>query len=162
MDLMDAADFDELYAAHARRLVGQMYAVCGDLGEAQDVVQEAFARAWEQRGRFDLVAAPEAWLRTVAYRLAVSRWRKARNAATAWRRRADAEAVAAIGPEHVALVAALRLLPESQRHALVLHHLCDLPVAEVAVLTGVPTGTVKARLSRGRAALTAAMGQAPA
>ena len=55
----------------------------------------------------------------------------------------------------VALVAALRRLPEAQRHALVLHHLCDLPVHAVAREIGVPEGTVKARLSRGRAALAA-------
>jgi RNA polymerase sigma-70 factor (ECF subfamily) len=53
----------------------------------------------------------------------------------------------------VALVAALRRLPEEQRRAIVLHHLADLPVAEVAAETGAPIGTVKARLSRGRAAL---------
>ena len=37
--------------------------------------------------------------------------------------------------------------------ALVLHHLCDMPLAEVAVAVGAPIGTVKARLSRGRASL---------
>ncbi len=57
------------------------------------------------------------------------------------------------GPERAALVAALRQLPESQRMAIVLHHLCDLSVEQVASETGAPVGTVKARLSRGRAAL---------
>jgi RNA polymerase sigma-70 factor (ECF subfamily) len=47
-------------------------------------------------------------------------------------------------------VAALRQLPEPQRRALVLHHVCDLPVHEVAAEVGAPEGTVKARLSRGR------------
>ena len=62
---------------------------------------------------------------------------------------------AAPSEAHVALVAALKQLPEAQRRALVLHHLADLPVHEVARETGVPEGTVKARLSRGRAALAA-------
>jgi RNA polymerase sigma-70 factor (ECF subfamily) len=53
----------------------------------------------------------------------------------------------------VALLAALRRLPETQRQALVLHHLCDLPVQAVAREVGVPEGTIKARLSRGRTAL---------
>jgi RNA polymerase sigma-70 factor (ECF subfamily) len=48
---------------------------------------------------------------------------------------------------------ALDHLPLDQRHALVLHHLCDLPLTEVAVVVGAPVGTVKARLSRGRATL---------
>lgn len=159
-DRMDAAAFDELYAAHSRRLVGQMYAVCGNLAEAQDVVQEAFTRAWERRDQLSLVDSPEAWLRTVAYRLAVSRWRKTKNAAVAWMRRAESEAVESISPDHVVLVTALRELPEAQRHTIVLHHLCDLPVEEVAALTGVPLGTVKARLSRGRAALATVLSDA--
>ena len=50
-------------------------------------------------------------------------------------------------------MAALRRLPAAQREAIALHHLADLPVAEVAQTLGVPEGTVKARLSRGRAAL---------
>jgi RNA polymerase sigma-70 factor (ECF subfamily) len=54
---------------------------------------------------------------------------------------------------HVALVAALKQLPEAQRKALVLHHIADLPVQDVAREMGVPEGTIKARLSRGRAAL---------
>ena len=56
-------------------------------------------------------------------------------------------------PDNVALVAALKEIPEAQRRAIVLHHLVGLSVEEVAVETGVATGTVKARLSRGRNAL---------
>jgi RNA polymerase sigma-70 factor (ECF subfamily) len=55
--------------------------------------------------------------------------------------------------DNVALVAALRQIPEAQRRAIVLHHLGGRSVAEVAHETGVPEGTVKARLARGRAAL---------
>jgi RNA polymerase sigma-70 factor (ECF subfamily) len=53
----------------------------------------------------------------------------------------------------VVLVEALRLIPEAQRRAVVLHHLCDLSVEQVAAETGCPVGTVKVHLSRGRAAL---------
>ena len=61
------------------------------------------------------------------------------------------------GPDEttVVLVEALRRLPEAQRRALVLFHLGELPVAEVARIEGCPEGTVKARLSRGRATLAA-------
>ena len=51
------------------------------------------------------------------------------------------------------MVSALARLPEEQRRAIVLHHLCDLSVDQVAAEVGVPPGTIKARLSRGRAAL---------
>ena len=48
---------------------------------------------------------------------------------------------------------ALDQWPPDQRQALVLHPLCDLPLSEVAAAVGAPVGTVKARLSRGRATL---------
>ncbi len=44
-------------------------------------------------------------------------------------------------------------MPAEQRRALVLYYVCDLSVAQIAAETGVPDGTVKARLARGRAAL---------
>ena len=153
---MDASEFDEFYAAGLRRVTGQVYAMIGDLDEAQECVQEAFARAWAVRGTLDRAGQPEAWVRTTAYRLAVSRWRRVRRSRRdPDRARSPRVSVPAPDPTHVVLVDALRRLPESQRRALVLHHLVDLSVAEVARETGVPEGTVKARLSRGRAALAA-------
>lgn len=62
--------------------------------------------------------------------------------------------VAGPGPERVAFVEALRQVPAAQRRALVLYHVVDLTVEQIAAETGVPPGTVKARLARGRAALT--------
>ena len=70
---MDADAFDALYAGSFRRLVAQIYAMCGNFAEAQDCVQEAFVRAWDKRRVLDVEQSPEAWIRTVAYRLAVSR-----------------------------------------------------------------------------------------
>ena len=58
-----------------------------------------------------------------------------------------------LSADRVALVGALRQLPYEQREAIVLHHIVDLPVREIAVQLGVPEGTIKARLSRGRAGL---------
>ncbi|MEU5686970.1 SigE family RNA polymerase sigma factor [Streptomyces venezuelae] len=152
---MTEDEFDAFYAAAFPRLVGQLYALTGDHGEAQDVVQEAFVRAWDRRRSFLADEAPEAWIRTVAMRLAVSRWRRARRWVDLVRRNPPADRVPGPGPEHTALVQALRTLPEAQRTAVVLHHLCDLSVEQVASETGSPVGTVKARLSRGRAALAA-------
>ncbi|MFC9844065.1 SigE family RNA polymerase sigma factor [Streptomyces sp. NPDC060223] len=150
---MTEDEFDTFYATAFPRLTGQLFAFTGDHGEAQDVVQEAFVRAWDQRREFLLEGAPEAWIRTVAMRLAVSRWRRARRWLELVRRNPPPQHVPGPGPEHATLVAALRTLPEPQRMALVLHHLCDLSVEQVASETGAPVGTVKARLSRGRAAL---------
>jgi RNA polymerase sigma-70 factor (ECF subfamily) len=96
---------------------------------------------------------PEAWVRTVARRIAISRWRRARNALTAHRRAATPDRVAGPDTGLVAVVAALARLPLPTRTALVLHHLAGLTVAEIATETATPEGTVKARLARGRRAL---------
>ena len=76
-------DFDEFYSSSAARVLHAVYAMTGDRAEAQDCVQEAYARAWQRWGTVRGYGDPEAWVRTVARRVAVSRWRKARNAVTA-------------------------------------------------------------------------------
>jgi RNA polymerase sigma-70 factor, ECF subfamily len=89
----------------------------------------------------------------VARRLAVSRWRRMRNATLAWSRHGPPAEPREIDPSHVALVAALATLPHRQRVAVVLHHLADLPVEDVARETGGSVSAVKQQLVRGRAAL---------
>jgi len=151
---MEADEFDVFYTTSFSRVVNQVYAMVGDREEAQDCVQEAFVRAWSHRRRLDGAGSPEAWVRLTAYRLAVSRWRRVVRS-----RRDPDRALQPLGDRpppdeaRVALMAALDQLPRDQRHALVLHHLCDMPVTEVAAAVGAPVGTVKARLSRGRATL---------
>lgn len=83
---MDAAEFDAFYAATARRLVGQLTAMTGDRGEAQDCVQEAFIKAWRHRSTLATTRNPEAWVRTTAWHIAVSRWRRAASALRAHQR----------------------------------------------------------------------------
>lgn len=159
---MDEDEFDAFYAASFPRLVGQLYAMIGDRTEAQDCVQEAFVRAWSHRRTLHGSGHPEAWVRTTAHRLAVSRWRRTlRSRRPADRGVAPRDTSPPPSEAHVALVAALRQLPEEQRRALVLHHLADLPLREVAREVGAPEGTVKARLSRGRAALAALLSDTP-
>ena len=148
-----ARAFDEFYVGTRGRLVHQLYALTGNTADAQECVQEAYARAWQRWSQVASYDDPEAWVRTVARRIATSRWRKARNRVAAYRRHGEPPTVPGPGPETVALIDALRRLPEAQRVALVLHHLCGRSVQEIADEARVPVGTVKARLSRGRAAL---------
>jgi RNA polymerase sigma-70 factor (ECF subfamily) len=150
----------EVYAASYRRLVSQLAGVTGDPVEAEDVVMEAFARAVNSRRSFLAAENPEAWLRTVAVNVARTRWRRARLFRDATPRLVEHRAAYDDLPaDRVALLAALRRLPLAQREAIALHHLADLPVQEVAEATGVSMGTVKARLSRGRAALMVLLGE---
>jgi RNA polymerase sigma-70 factor, ECF subfamily len=150
---VDPEEFTEFYTASFQRLVGQLYAMTGDRAEAQDAVQEAFIRAWEHRRKLDRQGAPEAWVRTTAWRIAMSRWRRARAGLRLLSLEPRPQAVAGPDPGRVALIEALRRVPTEQRRALVLYHLCDLTVEQVAAETGVSAGTVKSRLARGRAAL---------
>ncbi|SDZ17584.1 RNA polymerase sigma-70 factor, ECF subfamily [Micromonospora pattaloongensis] len=145
--------FEEFYRTSRHRVVTVLYALGGDLTEAQDAAQEAYVRAWQRWSQVSEYGDPEAWVRTVGYRLLVDRWRKIRNGIAAYRRHGPDPAAGPPSENTVALVAALRRLPAEQRQAIVLHHLADLSVAEIAAQTDTPTGTVKARLARGRKAL---------
>ncbi|MBF9129544.1 SigE family RNA polymerase sigma factor [Plantactinospora sp. S1510] len=146
--------FDEFYHAHYRSLTVQLAAYSGDLGQAQDLVQEAFCRAFARWSRICRYDDPLAWVRRVAWNLATSRWRRLRTAQLFLARQREEHAPGP-SPDRVALTAALAGLPANQRRAVVLHYLADLTVPEVARQEGVPEGTVKSWLHRARAALAA-------
>jgi RNA polymerase sigma-70 factor (ECF subfamily) len=159
MRMRDAATFDEFYAGTVRRVISQLYVMTGDYAEAEDAAQEAYARAWQ---RWDQVAGyqdPEAWVRTVAYRIRVSAWRKTVNRGRAYRRHGVSVPVAEISADYVTLVAALRRISENLRRVVVLHYLVGLSVSEIATETGASPSAVKARLSRGRQALSVQLGE---
>ncbi|MEH1167246.1 SigE family RNA polymerase sigma factor [Micromonospora sp. CPCC 205539] len=144
--------FDDFYHAHFRGLVVQLTAYTGDRGQAQDLVQEAFCRAYARWDRLAKYEDPLAWVRKVAWNLGHNRWRRLRTA-QAWLLRQRETHVAEPSPDRVALDAALAKLPPKQRRAVVLHYLADLTIAEIAAEEGVAEGTVKSWLHRGRAAL---------
>ena len=143
----------EVYEASYRRLVAQAYAVAGDRVEAEDAVQEAFARAVAAGDRFRRVDNPEAWLRTVALNVLRRRWRRASLFRALTPRLATPADLPGISEDHVAVVEGLRSLPLQQRETLALFYLGDLSVQEIAATLGVADGTVKSRLTRGRTAL---------
>jgi RNA polymerase sigma-70 factor (sigma-E family) len=151
--------FDAFYLATYRRVLGQVFTLVGSVAEAEDAVQEAYARAWQRWARLDGYADPEAWVRRVAYRIAVSSWRKTVNRLLAHRRLGPPDQVAGASVDQLALRDALLRLPPEQRVAVVLHHLVGLSVEEIAAETATPVGTVKSRLSRGRRALAEHVGE---
>jgi RNA polymerase sigma-70 factor, ECF subfamily len=150
-------DFADFYAATFAPLTAQMHAFIGDHAEAQDLAQEAYARAysrWSTIGGYD---DPLGWVRRVAWNMAVSRWRRGR-ILRLWYRELLPESASAPSHLHVDLVRALGQLPANQRKAVVLHYLADMPVAEIATFMDAPEGTVKAWLHRGRTALSVGLG----
>ena len=149
--------FAAFYASSYRRLLGQLFAVTGDLAEAENALQEAYARAfvrWSRVRDFDL---PEAWVRRVALNLAAMAARSLRRRAGALLRLGPPPAVPELSPETLDLHDALRALPVGQRQVIVLHHLVGLPVEEVARELRLAPGTVKSRLARGRAAMASTL-----
>jgi RNA polymerase sigma-70 factor (sigma-E family) len=125
------------------RLYRNVALYCGDDGLAEDVAQEAMARAWERWPMVAATSSPTAWVHRVAFNLATSRFRR-----RAIERRALARVGPGLelgGPEPTALVvrAAVAMLPDRQRAALVLRYFDDLSVEDTAAAMGCATGTVK-------------------
>ena len=150
-----SSSFEEFYTATVGRLLGALFLATGDLHEAEEVVQEAFARASVRWSRLRDYDVPEAWVRRVAMNLAADRARRLHRQARAILRLSPPPAVPPVSVEALALAQALRTLPVRQRQVIVLHHLVDLPVEEVARTLAIPDGTVKSLLARGRRALAA-------
>ena len=132
-------DLDELYDASYDRLVVQIYALCGDMTTAEDAVQEAFVTAIRKR--------PRGRRRRTTPRRGCARWRSTgcgagwRHAAVVRKYQADGpgpQVPVEIGREHIALVATLAQLDLEQWRVVVLHHVADLSVGEIAVQPGSP------------------------
>lgn len=152
-----AADFDAFYRDTSSRVVHLVYASTGDLELARDAAQEAYARAWQRWDEVSRSDEPIAWVRTVARRIAISAWRKDTNRARAGERHGLPEDPAVPDETRVAVVAALRQLGPEVRETVAMHYLADMSIDQISRLTDPPTGTVKARLHRGRAQLARAL-----
>ena len=140
--------FEQFYAASWRRLYRSLVLITTSPADAEDVLQEAFgkaARSWEDVSR---MSSPEAWVRRVAVNAAMDLHRRAKRQHAAYTRLEPA-------PEQrddlsLDVMQALSRLPLDERQVVVLHHLLGMPVADIAVEVGRPSGTVKAQLVRGR------------
>jgi RNA polymerase sigma-70 factor (ECF subfamily) len=145
-----AEGFDDLFRAEYPGLVARVRLVVGSTAVAEEIAQDAFCTALERWGRVALVDRPGAWVQVVAMRRAIKeegRRRRGRALVPAWSSASDA------GPVDVDLQRAIAGLAEGQRRAVVLHHLADLSIDDVAEVLGISAGTVKTQLHRGRARL---------
>jgi len=139
----ETPSFAEWARARQRRLVRAAYLVTGDLGRAEDLVQEALVKVCL---RWDRLADghPEAYARTIIYRDHVSWWRRSREHPVA-----EVTSDAATGGPDVedaeVLRAALLRLPPRQRAVLVLRYYEDLTAAGTAHVLGISVGTVKSQ-----------------
>jgi RNA polymerase sigma-70 factor (ECF subfamily) len=154
----DGDEFDAFFRAERDRLVAQAFLLVGESHAAQDLAQRTFERAWGHWNKIRRYEQPGAWARRVLFNMALNERRH-------WGREqplGDKEPDAAEAPEeHLELVSALRLLPPDQRRAIVMHDALGFSVAEVAGELGVPEGTVKSWLSRGRSRLAQELERSP-
>ncbi len=152
--------FAELFVEEHPRLVAMVLAMTGDRGLAEDVAQEALARAYR---RWDVVATydrPGAWVRRVALNLTSSARRRRGSERRALARIAARRAETVPDPTDADtdVWGLVRSLPRRQATALVLYYLADESVASVAEAMGCAEGTAKAHLHQGRAALARLLG----
>jgi RNA polymerase sigma-70 factor (ECF subfamily) len=132
-------------------LVGSLALYCGDAGVAEELAQEALAKAWQ---RWDRLDDPKAWTYRTAFNLA-STWGRRRSA----ERRANRRASAGRTPAEVdradvhAVRAAVAALPDRQRAVIVCRFFLTLDVRETASVLRCAEGTVKAATHQALAAL---------
>ena len=149
--------FEEVFPVLIRDAYRVAYRLLGDRGEAEDVAQEACARAYSRWSTIRDHAEP--WCVRVASNLALDLLR-ARSRATRRNERIAAEATfrpGASADDRLDLYAALSKLPKRQRESVVLRYLGDLSEAQTADVMGVSVGSVKTHSSRGIAALREAL-----
>ncbi|TCO51735.1 RNA polymerase sigma-70 factor (ECF subfamily) [Kribbella antiqua] len=156
VDVQDdpAAEMAALYRRTWPRLIGVLVSIGGSRADAEEVAQDAYVKLlgrWDSIRRYD---DPEAWVRAVAVRTLVSRLRRQQVARRALAKLTGRPAVVR-GPDGDALdvAAALARITPAQRAVVVLHHVMDLPVEQIAEELQLPPGTVKSRLARARQAL---------
>ena len=139
-------EFTEFYAAAKDDCLRIVLISVGDRPLAEDLVAEAFTRAWTSWRTVRDHPAPRAWVVRAALNAHVSWWRRRRREVPL----AGAEPGVTWQPAGVddALAAAIRLLPPRQREVLVLRVFFDLDTEATAALLGVAPGTVGVHLHR--------------
>ena len=156
----DPEAFNRLVSRHERRVYGLCLRILGNREDAEDATQEAFLAVLRRAASFRHAAAFSTWLYRVAVNAATDQARRRGRARTVPLTLEDAglppqpgSDLAEAATDAVAVQAALVALPLEFRVAVVLCDLLRLPYAEAASLLGVPVGTVKSRVFRGRLAL---------
>jgi RNA polymerase sigma factor (sigma-70 family) len=150
-------DFAEFYRRSADECVRAVLVSVGDLDTAQDVVDEAFARAWASWRTVSRHPAPAAWVVRTALNANISRWRRRRREVSVpdpgMVTDPPMAGVAADSPVDPRIMAALMRLPARQRQVVALRLILDLDTGRAAEVLGIAPGTVMAHLGRAIAAL---------
>lgn len=176
----DAGAWQQLVSAQHRRIYGICYRFTGSASDAEDLTQEVFLKLYRSLANFDPAkGAFGTWLTTLTRNLLVDHFRRTRqdrstdsldvplhddgNGPTRAEqlpdtRRSQHDTVA-VAQLRARIQHALRQLSPELREAVILRDLQDLDYREIAAVLGVPEGTVKSRISRGRGELARILGR---
>jgi RNA polymerase sigma-70 factor (sigma-E family) len=157
--------FTAFVRAHTASLFTTAYLLTGDVGYAEELLQDTLVRLYPQWRRIDAANSPVAYVRRAVVNGFISARRRSDRVvaldhlgeAVGGRARPSAS-YAADGPadavtDRVLVLDLMRALPRRQQAALVLRYFDDLPDAEIATILGCRPGTVRSLLSRGLAAM---------
>ena len=176
----DSAAWQQLVSLQHRRIYGICYRFTGSPTDAEDLTQDVFLKLYRSLSAFDPgKGAFSTWLTTLTRNLLVDHFRrtrqeratdsldvtfnddgegptKAEQLADTRRNQHDTVAVAQL---RARIQHALRQLSPELREAVILRDLQDMDYKEIAGVLGVPEGTVKSRISRGRGELARVLGR---
>jgi RNA polymerase sigma factor (sigma-70 family) len=150
--------FQQLVERHQQAVRSFLRRACADAGDADDLAQETFLAAWSSLLSYRGGASLRSWLCAIAWKKSLTLQR------SRGRERRRYDALVDIPPSEVCpearldLASALSALPAEQRAAVALCLGGDFSHAEAAHALGLPLGTIKSHVQRGRAKLLAALG----
>lgn len=148
--------FEDWYERERVTLAVLVHALCRSTqpSVAEDIVQDAFVRAYERWPTIGEYDRPDLWLRRVAINLATSRFRRLKTElGHASRRRSAEYDELVLSDDAASLLDALRRLPPRQAQVLALRYIDELSTADIGRVLGMADGTVRTHLRRGHDAL---------
>lgn len=164
----DDGAFEQLVLAHQRQVYNLCLRICCNEADAMDLSQEAFIRAWRGLGQYQFGAEFSTWLYRLTRNVCIDFLRAQKRRQTVPLHLNDGEGETELplpdtaeGPEERAvagerrraLAQAMQALSPEHREILTLRVIEDLPYEQIAQILGVRTGTVKSRLARARISL---------
>ncbi len=158
----DQSAWDQIVRQHWRKVFNLAYKFVGRHDEAEDLTQEIFLKIFRALHTFDRRANFQTWLISISRNLCIDHYRSVRKERETMARDVDASDLSPVSRErdphgqleqrdlkHL-IKMALDELPSSLREAVVLRDLQEFSYQEIAGQLGLPEGTVKSRINRGR------------
>lgn len=161
---MPKLDFEEVVTRYDKRLFNVMYGLTGDYHDALDLTEEAFIRAMKAYPRFRGDSDPFTWLYRIALNVLKKRYKKNARRAELWREHQEKDPSPSFEThtaEHAVLEEeraqavrrAISQLPTAFRETITLRYIDEMSYEEISTAAGCSIGTVKSRISRGKALL---------